>query len=31
MKKKMILTAILVMEIGICTFNKVNAAYEVQL
>lgn len=30
MKKKMILTAILVMVIGICTFNTVNAAYEVQ-
>ena len=26
----MILTAILVMVIGICTFNTVNAAYEVQ-
>ena len=30
MKKKMTLTAILVMVIGICTFNTVNAAYEVQ-
>lgn len=29
MKKKMIITAILIMVIGICTFNTVNAAYMV--